>query len=84
MRVGGIARPTLYDAAGAEVDDTALVEMMAAIRGEFEAHGWRRVQAALRHQGLVVTSAASCAGTACAAPWDGAAIPTTTPRPRAS
>jgi putative transposase len=32
----------------------ALVEAMAAICDEFEACGWRRVQAALRQQGIVV------------------------------
>jgi putative transposase len=32
----------------------ALVEAMAAICDEFEAYGWRRVQAALRQQGMVV------------------------------
>lgn len=50
----GIARSTYYDAPRTEVDDTALVEAMAAICDEFEAYGWRRVQAALRQQGMVV------------------------------
>jgi len=50
----GIARSTFYDAPRIDVDDAAVVEAMAAICDEFEAYGWRRVQAALRHQGLVV------------------------------
>lgn len=50
----GIARSTYYDAPLTEVDDTALVEAMAAICDEFEAYGWRRVQAALRQRGMVV------------------------------
>ncbi len=35
-------------------DDTAIVEAMSAIRDEFERYGWRRMQAHLRQQGLVV------------------------------
>jgi putative transposase len=49
----GIARSTYYDTPEAKRDDTALVEAMAAICAEFEAYGWRRVQAALRHQGII-------------------------------
>jgi putative transposase len=50
----GIARSTLYSAPAAAADDTALVEAMHAIKDEFEAYGWRRMQAALRQQGWVV------------------------------
>jgi putative transposase len=50
----GLARSTYYDAPRATVDDTAIVEAMAAICDEFEAYGWRRVGAALRQRGLVV------------------------------
>lgn len=50
----GMARSTFYDGPTHAVDDTALVEAMAAICDAFEAYGWRRVRAALRHQGLVV------------------------------
>jgi putative transposase len=50
----GIARSTFYDKPDITVDDTALVEVIAALCDEFEAYGWRRVRAALRHQGLVV------------------------------
>ncbi|MDR7038316.1 putative transposase [Methylobacterium sp. BE186] len=49
-----LARSTFYDAPTQAVDETALVEAMAAICDAFEAYGWRRVQAALRQQGLVV------------------------------
>jgi putative transposase len=49
----GIARSSHYAASQAKRDDTALVEAMTAICAEFEAYGWRRVQAALRLQGIV-------------------------------
>ncbi|MDE0388358.1 MAG: IS3 family transposase [Rhodospirillales bacterium] len=50
----GIARSTYYDEPKGSADDTALVEAMHAIKEEFEAYGWRRMQAALRHRGWVV------------------------------
>jgi len=50
----GIARSTFYDKSEASGDDTALVEAMLAIKDEFEAYGWRRLQAALRQRGWVV------------------------------
>jgi len=50
----GIARSTYYDQPAVSIDDTALVEAMAAIADSFEAYGYRRMQAALRHRGLVV------------------------------
>jgi putative transposase len=50
----GIARSTFYDAPTMVVDDTALVEAMHAIKDEFEAYGWRRMQAALGQLGWVV------------------------------
>ena len=50
----GLARSAYYDAPTRAADDTALVEAMAAVCEAFEAYGWRRVQAALRQQGLVV------------------------------
>ncbi|SIR56043.1 hypothetical protein [Bosea sp. TND4EK4] len=40
----GIARSTYYDKPGIGVDDTALVETMAAISDSFEAYGYRRMQ----------------------------------------
>ena len=48
-----IARSTVYDPPPVETDDTALVEAISEIAGEFEAYGWRRVQAALRQKGIV-------------------------------
>ena len=50
----GVSRSTYYGAPAAAPDDTAIVEAMSAIRDEFERYGWRRVQAALRQQGVVV------------------------------
>lgn len=50
----GIARSTYYDKPAISIDDTALVETMAAISESFEAYGYRRMQAALRHRGLIV------------------------------
>lgn len=50
----GVARSTYYDTPKRAVDDTALVETMHAIKDEFEAYGWRRMQAALGQQGWVV------------------------------
>lgn len=50
----GIARSTCYDTPALVVDDTGIVAAMAAICDAFEAYGYRRVRAALRHQGIVV------------------------------
>jgi putative transposase len=50
----GIARSTYYTAPPAPRDDTAIVEAIAGVCEEFESYGWRRVQAALRQQGLIV------------------------------
>lgn len=50
----GIARSSFYADSTAATDDTALVEAMHAIKDEFEAYGWRRMQAALRQQGWLV------------------------------
>lgn len=50
----GISRSAYYDAPPVAPDDTAIVEAMSAIRDAFERYGWRRMQAALRQQGLVV------------------------------
>jgi putative transposase len=49
-----IARSTYYDVPSAPRDDTAIVEAIAGVCEEFEFYGWRRVQAALRQQGLIV------------------------------
>jgi putative transposase len=53
-RLMGIARSSFYADPAAAADDTALVEAMHAIKDEFEAYGWRRMQAALRQVGWVV------------------------------
>ena len=50
----GIARSTYYDAPKRAADDTALVEALHTIKDEFEAYGWRRMQAALGQQGWAV------------------------------
>lgn len=50
----GIAPSTYYDQRAKIIDDTALVENMGEIADGFEADGYRRMQAALRHQGLIV------------------------------
>ena len=49
-----IARPTLYAEPTVAGDDTAFVEAISGICDVFEHYGWRRVRAALRHQGMVV------------------------------
>ena len=51
----GIARSTYYDQPERAADDTAIVEAMFTICDAFEAYGYRRVDAALRQQGLVAT-----------------------------
>jgi len=50
----GLSRSTFYDAPALPIDETELVARMQAICDEFEAYGYRRVGAALRHQGVVV------------------------------
>ncbi|ABE64944.1 hypothetical protein Nham_4353 (plasmid) [Nitrobacter hamburgensis X14] len=49
----GIARSTYYDAPAARIGDVELLNAITAICDEFEAYGWRRVQAALRHRGVI-------------------------------
>jgi len=48
-----IARSTYYDRPTRAVDDTAVVELMGAIADEFEAYGYRRMGAELRHRGII-------------------------------
>lgn len=50
----GIARSSFYATPDDAPDDAAVVAAMQAICDEFEAYGWRRVQAALRHRGMAV------------------------------
>jgi putative transposase len=46
-----IARSSFYADPSPGADDTALVEAMHVIKDDFEAYGWRRMQAALRQAG---------------------------------
>ena len=50
----GVSRSAYYDAPVSAPDNTAIVEAISAICDEFERYGWRRVQAVLRQQGVVV------------------------------
>jgi len=52
----GLPRSTYYDAASREADDAEIATTMIAICDEFEAYGYRRVGAELRHRGIVVNS----------------------------
>ena len=52
----GLPRSTYYDAPAMKADDREIVAAMATICDEFEAYGYRRVGAALRHRGMVVNS----------------------------
>jgi putative transposase len=52
----GISRSTFYDAPDAGASDVAVVAEMKAICDEFEAYGYRRVSAELRHRGMVVNA----------------------------
>ena len=50
----GLSRSTFYNAAPAALDADGLMARIGAICDEFECYGYRRVGAALRHQGVVV------------------------------
>ena len=50
----GLSRSTFYDAAPAALDADGLLARIDAVCDEFECYGYRRVGAALRHQGVVV------------------------------
>jgi putative transposase len=52
----GLSRSTYYDVPSLPTDDPALVATMRAICDEFEAYGYRRVGAELRHRSMVVNS----------------------------
>ena len=47
----GVARSTFYDAPAVNLDDAEIAGRMQMICDEFEAYGYRRVGAELRHQG---------------------------------
>ena len=50
----GLARSSYYKAPLEALDETALVERMHAIRGEFQAYCYRRITAQLRAEGMLV------------------------------
>jgi putative transposase len=50
----GVSRSTFYDAPAVNLDDAGIAGRMQMICDEFEAYGYRRVGAELRHQGVVV------------------------------
>jgi putative transposase len=52
----GLPRSTYYDTPAVKADDGEIVAAMTTICDEFEAYGYRRVGAELRHRGLVVNS----------------------------
>jgi len=52
----GLSRSTYYDAPAVQADDGEIVAAMSTICDKFEAYGYRRVGAELRHRGLVVNS----------------------------
>ncbi len=52
----GLPRSTYYDVPGIPVDDTEIVSRIHAVCDEFETYGYRRVGAALRHQGIAVNA----------------------------
>jgi len=50
----GLSRSTFYDPAPTTLDAGEVLGRIGAICDEFECYGYRRVGAALRHQGIVV------------------------------
>ena len=50
----GLPRSTYYDAPPVKTDDAEIVANITAICDAFEAYGYRRVGAELRHRGMVV------------------------------
>jgi len=52
----GIPRSTFYDAPAIAAADVEIVTKIAAICDEFESYGYRRVEAALRQEGVIVNS----------------------------
>ena len=52
----GLSRSTFYDTAPAALDAGEVLARIELICDEFECYGYRRVGAALRHQGVVVNS----------------------------
>jgi putative transposase len=56
----GLSRSTYYDKPSLPADDAAIVAAMIAICDEFEAYGYRRVGAELRHRGMAVNFKKVC------------------------
>ena len=52
----GIGRSAFYDTPEARARDLSIVAEMKTICDEFEAYGYRRVDAELRHRGIVVNA----------------------------
>ncbi len=52
----GIGRSTFYDTPDARASEATVVAEMKTICDEFEAYGYRRVDAELRHRGIVVNA----------------------------
>jgi putative transposase len=52
----GIGRSTFYDTPDARASEASIVAEMKMICDEFEAYGYRRVGAELRHRGIVVNT----------------------------
>ena len=52
----GLPRSTYYDVPKVAADEAEIVAHIKAICNEFETYGYRRVGAALRHQGIVVNA----------------------------
>jgi putative transposase len=52
----GLSRSTFYDAPPVQITPSEVLVRISAICDEFECYGYRRVGAALRHQGVVVNS----------------------------
>ena len=50
----GLARSTFYDPTPALMAHSEILARIGAICDDFECYGYRRVGAALRHQGVVV------------------------------
>ena len=55
-RLMGIGRSAFYDTPEARARDLSIVAAMKTICDEFEAYGYRRVDAELRHRGIVVNA----------------------------
>ena len=52
----GLSRSTYYDKPSSPADNASIVAAMIEICDEFEAYGYRRVGAELRHRGFIVNS----------------------------